>query len=200
MRSVFVWLLAIFSLLPFAGLTQTAQVPLRNGDLLFIESTSGQGKAIRLATHSKYTHIGIVFIEEGKPVVYHAVEPVMKSSLEEFTAMSAGKTCQVKRLKNQGLLTEAVLADMKKAAVEALGRHYDLAFGWDDEQLYCSEYVWKLYKRTLNLEIGKPRPLKDFDLSHPVVKYMLKERYGKNIPLNEQMISPGDMYDSTLLE
>jgi len=32
------------------------------------------------------------------------------------------------------------------------------------------------------------------------VQYIMKERYGKNIPYDEKMISPGDMYNSTLLE
>lgn len=30
------------------------------GDIIFISNASGQGKAIQLATKSKYTHVGIV--------------------------------------------------------------------------------------------------------------------------------------------
>ena len=66
--------------------------------------------------------------------------------------------------------------------------------------MYCSEFVWKLYNHALGIDIGKLRPLKDFDLTHPAVKDIMKKRYGKNIPYNENMISPGDMYDSDLLE
>lgn len=173
---------------------------LKNGDLLFIVNPSGQGKAIQLATHSKYTHIGIVFIEDGKTMVYHAVEPVTKSSLEEFIAMSADKNYEVKRLKNQSMLTNQIVTSMRTNAKKDLGKHYDLGFSWDDDKLYCSEYVWKIYKRTLNIEIGTLKPLNSFDLSHPAVKEKLKERYGDQIPMNEQMISPGDMFESTLLE
>jgi hypothetical protein len=33
----------------------------KNGDLIFQISTSGQSKAIQLATHSKYSHCGILY-------------------------------------------------------------------------------------------------------------------------------------------
>lgn len=173
---------------------------LKNGDLIFIVNPSGQGQAIQLATHSRYTHVGIVFIEDGKTVVYHAVEPVIKSSLQDFVSMSKDKTYEIKRLKNQQLLSEKKVALLLAAAREDLGKHYDLAFGWDDEKLYCSEYVWKIYKQALDLEIGSLKPLRSFDLSHPAVKQKLRERYGDRIPMEEKMISPGDMYDSSLLE
>jgi uncharacterized protein YycO len=195
-----------FSFIVFAALSfsferlEPNKLPLKNGDLIFIINPSGQGKAIQLATHSKYTHIGIVFIEDGKTMVYHAVEPVTKSSLEEFVAMSADKNYEVKRLKNQRMLTNQIITSMLIHAKKDIGKHYDLGFSWDDEKLYCSEYVWKIYKRTLNIEIGKLKPLNSFDLNHPVVKEKLKQRYGSKIPLNEQMISPGDMYESILLE
>jgi hypothetical protein len=177
-----------------------AALPLKNADVVFISNTSGQGKAIQLATHSKYTHVGLVFIENGKPVVYHAVEPVMKSTWDEFLAMSNGGTYEIKRLKNQQLLTQKAVTSLQQHAQKDLGKHYDLGFNWDDERLYCSEYIWKIYHRSLNLQIGDLKPLRSFDLSHPAVKQKLKERYGSHIPLDEKMISPGDMYNSPLLE
>lgn len=42
--------------------------------------------------------------------------------------------------------------------------------------------------------------MRDFDLSHPIVKSKLKERYGASIPLDEPVISPGDVFNSSLLE
>ena len=191
----FSWLLMSSS-----SIAQASKSTLKNGDLIFIVNPSGQGKAIQLATHSKFTHIGIIFIENGKTFVYHAVEPVTKSTLEEFISMSADKTYEIKRLKDQSSLTPTVIETMRKSAIKDLGKHYDIGFNWDDDKLYCSEYVWKLYKRVLNLDIGALKPLKSFDLSHPAVQAKLHERYGKDIPLNENMISPGDMYSSDLVE
>jgi hypothetical protein len=172
----------------------------KDGDIIFIVNPGGQGKAIQLATKSKYTHVGIVFYENGKPMVYHAVEPVSVNTLEDFMSMSSDGKCEVKRLKDESKLTKETLADMLKEAKSLLGVHYDIYFGWSDKELYCSEFVWKLYKRHTSLEVGKLRPLKDFDLSHPVVKEIMKSRYGNNIPYSENMISPGDMFTSELLE
>ncbi len=172
----------------------------KNGDIIFIVNPSGQGKAIQLATKSKYTHVGVIFFEDGKEYVYHAVEPVMRSSLKEFTGMSADGTYEIKRLKDQSLLTKENVVKMLADAKSKLGMHYDLGFSWDDKQLYCSEFVWKIYHKNLNLSIGALKPLKEFDLTHPAVKQKMEERYGKNIPLDEKMISPGDMYNSELLE
>ena len=62
--------------------------------------------------------------------------------------------------------------------------------------MYCSELVWKIYKRAANVEIGKLETLKDFNLSHKAVKQKLTERYGDNIPMDEPVISPAAMFDS----
>lgn len=201
MKFIFSFSLSLFLFLA-AGKTQAQGVktPVKNGDLVFIVNPAGQGKAIQLATHSRFTHIGIVFIENGKEMVYHAVEPVSKNTLEEFIAMSADEHYEVRRLKDQSLLTDAVVSSMLKQARKELGKHYDMGFSWDDERLYCSEFVWKLYKRCLNLDIGSLKPLRSFDLSHPAVQAKLTERYGNDIPLEENMISPGDMYTSSLVE
>ena len=202
MRKIGLFSLIIIAVLTFgfkSSIHHSGQ-PHKNGDIIFIVNPSGQGKAIQLATQSKYTHVGIIFWEDGKEMVYHAVEPVMKSSLNEFVSMSADGKYEIKRLKDQSLLTKDVVTKMMADAKSKLGTHYDLYFNWDDKQLYCSEYVWKIYHNALNINIGPLKSLKEFDLSHPVVKKKLEERYGKNIPADEKMISPGDMYTSELLE
>lgn len=174
--------------------------PLKNGDLIFIENPGGQGKAIQLATGSKYTHVGIVFIENGTPMVYHAVEPVSRNTVKEFVSMSANGKYEIRRLKDQSSLSPELVSRMQKEARSKLGIHYDMGFSWDDEQLYCSEFVWKLYAHALRIHLGEPRPLKTFDLSDPRVMSIMEQRYNGKIPLEEQMISPGDMFDSGLLE
>lgn len=178
-----------------------AQSPvLKDGDIIFIVSTSGQGKAIQLATKSKFTHVGIIFHENGKPMVYHAVEPVSVNTLEEFVGMSSDGKYTIRRLKNDSVMNKETIASMLKEAKSHLGTHYDIYFNWKDNELYCSEFVWKLYQRHTKLEIGKLRSMKDFDLSSPVVKDIMKRRYGTNIPYEEKMISPGDMYNCELLK
>jgi hypothetical protein len=173
---------------------------LKDGDIIFIVNPSGQGKAIQLATKSKFTHVGIIFYENGKPMVYHAVQPVSVSSLEEFRDMSAEGKYEVRRLKDRTVLTKENVSSMLAKAKSQVGMNYDIFFAWDDEEMYCSEYVWKIFNKFTKLEIGKLRPLKDFDLSSPKVKEIMARRYGDKIPYEEKMISPGDMFDSELLE
>lgn len=173
--------------------------PYKPGDIIFITSSSGQGKAIQLATKSKYTHVGIILQDGPDMMVYHAVEPVKKSTFNDFLKYSEDGQYELMRLKDPQALDAKTLAAITDEAKKMLGRHYDLAFAWDDRELYCSEYVWKLYKHNANLEIGQPKPLGSFDLSSPIVKKKLQERYGNNIPLKENMISPGNMHDSPLL-
>ena len=50
------------------------------------------------------------------------------------------------------------------------------------------------------LELGTLQKLRDLDLTDSAVKAKMRERYGKDIPLDERMISPAAMYDSGLLE
>lgn len=178
---------------------QSAKPGLKTGDILFISSASGQGKAIQMATHSKFTHVGMVFVEDGETYVYHAVEPVMKSTLDEFLAFSADGKYVAKRLKDSALLNDSTSEKMRQMASGLLGKHYDIYFNWKDDEWYCTEFVWKLYERNYKLELGKLRPLKEFDLSSKEVQAIMKRRYGNEIPYEEKMISPQDMFDSELL-
>jgi hypothetical protein len=106
----------------------------------------------------------------------------------------------VKRLRDADrLLTPSHLATMKAEGAKFQARDYDRYFDWSDEKLYCSELVWKIYQRGLGVEIGVPQRLGDLDLSDPVVKAKIQERWGDNPPTQEMVISPGAMFDSNLL-
>jgi uncharacterized protein YycO len=90
---------------------------------------------------------------------------------------------------------------MKMEANKFMGKNYDLTFEWDDERIYCSELVYKIYKRGAGIEVGKLQKLSEFDLSNPIVKAKLVERYGTKIPLDEPVISPGAIFtDTNLME
>ena len=107
--------------------------------------------------------------------VYHAVEPVMKSTFKDFLKYSADNKYIVKRLKNQALLTPKTNEQMRAMAISLLDKHYDIYFDWKDNEWYCSEFVWKLYNRNYKIEIGALRPLKDFDLSSKEVQAVMKK-------------------------
>jgi uncharacterized protein YycO len=154
---------------------------LKDGDIIFQTTQSSQSRAIQLATHSRYSHVGIVYFDKRQPMVLEAVQPVRVTPLKKFLARSVGGHYVVKRLKNADtVLTPAVLAKMQSVGRSYIGKNYDWAFGWSDNRIYCSELVWKIYKHGAGIELAPTKKLRDFDLSHPVVKAKLKERYGKN--------------------
>jgi len=173
---------------------------IRNGDIVFQESLSTLSKAIQLATRSEYSHVGIVFEDKGEWMVYEAIQPVSITKFDEWTKRGKDSQYKLMRLENaDSLLTESVLEKMKSYATQQVGKNYDSVFGWSDDQFYCSELVWKVYAEGAEIRLTAPRPLKEYDLSHPLVKNEMKLRYGDNIPLEEPMVSPGDLFKSDKL-
>jgi len=183
-----------------AKINQTEQATIKSGDIIFQSTNSRQCEAIKLATHSNYSHVGIVFEIDGELMVYEAVQPVKVTALDSWVNRGEGGHYAVKRLKvADQLLVEPVLNDMVQIATRYLGKNYDIYFEWSDEKIYCSELVWKIYKEALGIEIGELRKLKDFDLSSDIVKTIMTERYGDAVPLDEEVISPEDMFNSNKL-
>jgi hypothetical protein len=172
----------------------------REGDLVFQVLRTGQGPAIQQATKSRYTHVGIVLLRDGSPFVFEAVEPVRFTALDKWIARGENGHCVVKRLRDADSVLDAEgLARIHNLVPEFAGKHYDLTFGWSDSTIYCSELVWKLFDRALGIQVGPLRKLRDFDLSSPIVRDKMKQRYGDRVPLEETVVSPADIFDSELL-
>lgn len=173
----------------------------KEGDIIFETSNSVMSKAIETATHSKYSHVGVIFKRNGEWMVFEAVQPVKFTPLKSWLQHSDANTpCVIKRLKTaEKTLTPDVVQKMKLFADKAEGKNYDFFYEWTDETYYCSELVYKIYKSAAGLEIGQMKKLKDYDLTHPVVKSQLEIKYGKNIPYEHPMIAPGAIFDSPLL-
>jgi hypothetical protein len=182
-----------------AAAAPSVESRLRDGDIIFHESRSSQSRAIQLATKSRYSHMGIVYRQNGRWYVYEAVQPVKLTPLSDWTARGNNGHFVVKRLRDTRVLTPAVLKRMRTIGDRYRGRSYDLYFEWDDDRIYCSELVWKIYKLGAGVEIGRLQKLREFDLSHAAVRAMMRERYGNRIPRDEPVISPAAMFDSTAL-
>ena len=174
---------------------------LKNGDLIFQTSLSNQSKAIQLATHSEYSHCGLVFKEGKQWFVFEAVQPVKRTPLDKWIKRGKGGHFVAKRLKNADqVLTPEAIASMKQIGKQFMGKNYDLTFEWSDDRIYCSELIWKIYQRATGIEIGRLEQLRNFDLSSSTVQRIMRQRYGNNIPLDEQVISPASVFNSELLE
>lgn len=185
------------TLLLIAGAGANAAEELRDGDLIFHTSRSAQSEAIQRATHSPYSHVGVIFHRGGKPFVFEAIATVRYTPLAQWVARGTGGRYVVRRV--QGGLTPAQATKLRAAAGKYAGKAYDLYFEWSDERIYCSELVWKMYRDALGIELGERQKLRDFDLSDPLVRAKMRERYGKNVPMNEPVISPGAQFASPRL-
>jgi hypothetical protein len=188
-------LLALVSL-GFAGGVSAST--LRDGDIIFHTSRSTQSLAIQRATHSPYSHVGVIFMRDGRPYVFEAIAKIQYTPLDQWTARGEGGRYVVKRLRRP--LSAAQVEKLRSAAREFEGKSYDLYFEWSDQRIYCSELVWKIYQRGIGVKVGELQKLREFDLTDATVHAKMRERYGTRVPLEEPVISPGTQFDSPLLE
>ena len=172
---------------------------LREGDVIFQTSKAEQGEALAQATHSPYTHCGILYRDEkGDWVVYEAAQPVGLQALHDWIRRGKDHHFWVRRLRDAEItLTPAGIQRLRQAGTPFQGRGEDSCFSWTDDQVYSSELVWKMYKQATGRELGKLQALRDFDLTNsPLLQRRLIQRYGNHFPMEEPVISPAQLFDS----
>lgn len=173
---------------------------IQNGDIIFQSTQSRQCEAVKLATHSEYSHVGIIFEDNGEWMVYEAVQPVKKTPINDWIQRGEDGHYVIKRLKDaKKVLTQAILQEMHAIGEDNIGKNYDVYFNWSDDEIYCSELVWKIYDEAAGIHIGELKHLIDFDLSSEIVRTIITERYGTSIPLTEKVIAPSGLFDSEKL-
>jgi len=174
---------------------------LKEGDIIFQETVSPQARAIKLATSSRYTHVGVIFKYHNILHVFEAVQPVRITKLRTFINRGLNGHFVIKRLiRDKQYLTKNNLKKMKSYGRYFLGKNYDIYFEWSNRDIYCTELIWKIFYKVLKIRLGKLQKLKEFNLKHPYVQKIMKRRYGNNIPYNEPVISPDAMFRSKHLK
>src|SRR5262249_40292050 len=73
----------------------------KDGDIIFQTSKSSQSVAVQHATHSKYSHMGIIFLRDQKPYVLEASATVKYTPLGVWIARGQGGGFVVKRLRSE---------------------------------------------------------------------------------------------------
>ena len=184
----------------FTTIEKKFQATFKDGDIIFQTSQSEQCEAVRIATNSKFSHCGIIYIENGKIYVYEAVQPVKMTLLSDWITHGEDSKYVVKRLQNaERILSKEVLSKMKSYGSQFNSKDYDLYFEWSNEKIYCSELVWKIYKEGAGIELCDLQKLKEFNLTHPKVKAILNQRYGNAIPYEENVVAPSQIVNSDKL-
>jgi hypothetical protein len=151
-------------------------------------------------TGSDYTHMGILLVQGNKVQVFEAVQPVKLTPLSRWTARGKGGQYLVMRLKNADrILTSQALARLRREGMRHRGKAYDLRFDWSDREMYCSELVWKMYKRALGIEIGAPQRWSELDLSSAAARRLAEKRLGGLPDPDGLVITPARVMESPLL-
>lgn len=177
---------------------------LREGDIIFHtgvrSSLTPQGMAMLKVTKSKWSHVGIIFKVRNDWFVYEAVQPVKYTPIREWIKRGLGRHYVIKRLRQaDSILTPATITKMKQVGNTYKGRNYDVLYGWNDNKMYCSKLVWKIYKYGAGVEVGKLQKMRDFDFSNPLIHRIVNNLYKGHIPYDQTVISPQAVYDSTNL-
>ena len=170
----------------------------KDGDVVFIKNKKLIGNSLIPNGKTNFNYVGVVFIEKGVPMVYHATEPVSSCNIDEFIAMSVDKHYKIRRLFEQELLTKDVVATMRSFAKAKLETHYDNKLTLNNDELYNAEFVYKMYQSCLGIPLTKPKAITSYK-NDPASLDFLKEAYGVGI-MTEKLVVIGDIYHSEFLE
>lgn len=159
---------------------------LKEGDIVFQTSTSQQAPLIIAATHSPWSHCGIIIEKADGLYVLEAVSTVKLTPYDQWVKRGKGGIVKVKRYTDESIKTK-----YKKY----LGQPYDTAFKFGNDKWYCSELVYDIYKKQLGVELCEPRPVSDYS-----IKGAEQELKKRGITKSQLVVAPCDLYDSKQLK
>ncbi|WP_370388316.1 YiiX/YebB-like N1pC/P60 family cysteine hydrolase [Snodgrassella alvi] len=205
------WFTAVVFLL--FSLNAYAQKPfhLQNGDLIFIEECDGgMNSAIKAATSGldgyNFTHVGIVWQKKnGQNSIIEATPPKVRITPVQTYLHPKNQQCTpravVGRLKAQyqPLIPAAITSARQK-----VGKPYDNAFNIHNDQYYCSELIYQIFKEANHGKEVFPLRAMTFKSKEtgefPVYWVEHFKKMGIPIPEGEQGNNPGDMSRSDLID
>lgn len=153
-------------------LRMTARPPaLKDGDLIFQSSHSGQSTAILAATRSLYTHMGIIAHSGDEIVVIEAAGPVRETPLKAWEQHGRFGRYAVYRRD----LSDRQTATILNAARALEGRPYDLFFSFDNRAIYCSELPFIAYSAA-GIDIGQVQKVADLHVGG-LAKSLIDKRW-----------------------
>jgi len=166
----------------------------KTGDVIFQALPSELSSVISDVTKSEISHCGMVIRGvDGTVSVIEAVGPVRIVPIDKFINNGIGKKIAVVRMKGK---TPKYYDPVVKEARKFLGRPYDFVYQFDDEKIYCSELVYKAFYNAYKLKIAKIVKLGDLNYKDNVE--FIKQLTGGELPLEREMVTPVDVYNSDL--
>ncbi|HEX9052793.1 MAG TPA: YiiX/YebB-like N1pC/P60 family cysteine hydrolase [Anaeromyxobacter sp.] len=176
--------------------TRAAEPAVRAGDLVFETSSSSQSWAIRWATRSPWSHVGIVDVGADGTFVVEALGKVSRTPWRAWRRRAA-RGGELLVLRPRGV-PEPLRAAAVERAKGFLGRRYDPRFGWGDDRIYCSELVVKAYERAAGISYGRRERLKD--LRTLGLRGAMERRWGGPVPEDLVLVTPASIAEDRRLE
>ncbi|MCD4783006.1 MAG: hypothetical protein K8T10_04150 [Candidatus Eremiobacteraeota bacterium] len=169
-------------------------VTFRDGDIIFQEISGELGGEISAITGSPINHCGLIFFKEGELLVLEAADQVKLTPLKEWIFNGVDKKIALLRYKmaNDNLIS-TVLIEAEKFR----GNPYDYQYSMDDENIYCSELVYKAYKNGAGVKLCPLKKLRDLDYKGH--EEFIKKLTNGKLPLDREIITPVDIYKSEKL-
>lgn len=116
---------------------------LKSGDVILISLNCYMCTLIERTTNAPYSHSGIVLEKSGKYFVAQALGNVHLTTLSQFLGLKRiGGQALVLRAKNINFESYELWQNFKSFE----GLPFDSKYLWDDESLYCSEFVAKFFQ------------------------------------------------------
>jgi hypothetical protein len=150
----------------------------RRGDIIFQTSSSSQSLAILFASHSLFSHMGIVdFDTQSKPFVLEASATTRATPLRDWVNRGMGRRIAVYRMPN---LTEEKSRAVVSAARAYFGRAYDLFFYPAEDELYCSELVKLAFQKGAGVELGTLQRAGSLNLDNFAARKIIETRWQRH--------------------
>jgi hypothetical protein len=211
------------------AMTELEASGLREADVIFISSSSGQSDMLEEATESIWTHVGVLMKRNGRWGVAEAAARVTWTPLESFVRKSRASQVSLKRIDTDECLEERnreptrqpqIICDidsniglLREALIPMMGKPYDSHFQPDDERIYCSELTQKAFERAFGIQLGQVETFAQMlkipegktweDLpptSHVYNAIVRRFDGGRSFDPNTKVVSPVSQYNSDMLQ
>lgn len=166
----------------------------QSGDVVFQSLPGGYDlvEAIEGITGSSFSHCGVVQKIDGQWAVIESIGEVRRTPLLLWIARGRGSRITVCRLKES---YRHHIPAMNTAMDRLMGRPYDFRYRFGDDEIYCSELVFRGYETaTQGDALGVVRKLGEMNWQPYVQTIQKYEQCGPdNLPLDRPMITPRDL-------
>ena len=179
--------------IPFIGLRLYNP---QDGDIIFQSLPRNKlTKTIEGTTHSPYSHCGVVLKKDNKWVVIEALVKVKYTSLSKWIRQGRYGKFAVYRLKPG---YKSVIPRFLEELKGFINLPYDFKYKMDDDEIYCSELIFKAFKKASDEELGKLVKLGDLDWKpyEEIIEYF----EGSKAPLERIMITPKHLSEARQLK